>query len=166
MQRTTKLMAAVLALFEMQAIAMDLSQWDNLGALNPGDRIGIVQMNQKRIEGRYVRTTEDAITIEADQELTVAKQDVVRVYRRPGLRRIHRTIIGAAAGVAAGAILSATVGDRFRNEGASVPAGAWVGGGVAIGAGIGALSGGSYHEIYRRAPTPAPAHTDSPPQAM
>lgn len=161
MQRATRLVAAALTLFTMQAIAEDLSQWSNLGALHRGDRIGIVQLSQKRIEGWFVRSTDDAITIQADQEVTVARQDVVRVYRRPRLRRIHRILIGSAAGVAAGGILTATVGERFRNEGADVPTGAWVGGGAAIGAAIGALSGGGYHEIYRTTPPIVrPAHRD------
>lgn len=152
MPRASSALAGALALVAMQASAMDLGQWTNLSELGQGDRIGIVQSSQKCVEGRFVGSTADAITIQTDREVTVAKDDVVRVYRRPGLRRIHRAFIGAAAGLAAGAILSGTAGDRFRNEGADVPTGAWAGGGVAIGAAIGVLSGGGYHEIYRKPP--------------
>ncbi len=140
-------------LLAVQAHAMDSGLWSNLGALRRGDRIGIIQSNQKRIEGRFQSVTDSAVTIQACNEIAIPKDEVIRVYRRPGMRRLNRALIGAAAGVAAGAILSATAGDRFRNEGADVPAGQWVGGGAAVGAAIGALTGGGDHEVYRK---PAP----------
>ena len=58
-----------------------------------------------------------------------------------------RALIGSAIGVLAGAILTGTVGNRFRNEGQEVPAGLWIAGGAGIGAAVGALAGGGYKTI-------------------
>ena len=55
---------------------------------------------------------------------------------------------GRGLGLVAGAIINATAGERFRNEGGDITAGALVGG-AAVGAGIGALSGG-YKTVYQR----------------
>lgn len=144
----------LLSLAAPSSFARDNSQWTNLEVLKPGQRIGIVQSNLKRVEGRFERFTESAITLRADQEITVPQENVIRVYRKPRANRTLRAILGAGIGVAGGAILSATAGERFRNEGRDVPAGAIIGGGAGIGAGLGALSGGGYQTIYRRSTRP------------
>jgi hypothetical protein len=84
----------------------------------------------------------------------VSKENVVRVYRRPRATRGIRALIGGAIGAIAGIVLTGTVGERFRNEGLDVPAGAWIAGGAAISAGIGALTGGGYETIYQRSTRP------------
>ena len=142
------LLAAVLTL---PAFGADISMWSNLEGLRQGDRIGVVRSDQTRIEGRFQGFTEAAVSLRADQILTLPRDNVVRVYRRPRTRRALRALIGGAIGVVAGAVLTNTAGDRFRNEGQDVPAGAWIAGAAGIGAGIGALSGGGYHTVYKRA---------------
>jgi hypothetical protein len=70
--------------------------------------------------------------------------------RRPRLSRTIRTLLGAAIGLGAGAIVNATLGARFANEGRDITA-VTLGGGAAIGAGIGAISGcGRDRLIYQR----------------
>jgi hypothetical protein len=140
----------LLAFAAPSSFARDTSQWTNLEVLKPGQRIGVIQSNQKRVEGRFERVTESGITLRADQEVTVAQENVIRVYRKPRANRTVRAILGAAIGAVAGAILTATAGERFRNEGQDVAAGAWIGGGAAIGAGVGALTGGGYQTVYER----------------
>ena len=143
----TATLAAILAL---RAFAEDRSLWSNLGALKSGERIGIIQSDQKQIEGRFQGFTESAISVTADQVVTLPRGNVVRVYRHPRINRTKRALIGAAIGLAAGALLTNTAGDRFRNEGKDVPAGIWIRGGAGIGAGIGAIIGGGYQTVYQR----------------
>ena len=134
-----------------QALRADNSEWTSVQNLRVGERIGIIKSDQKRVEGTFAGATASAISVHTDQDVAVAKDDVVRVYRRPHLSRAVRALIGGGIGLAAGAVVNATAGERFRNEGGDITAGALLGG-AAIGAGIGAATGGGYQTIYRRAP--------------
>lgn len=100
----------------------------------------------KRLEGRFEGAMETSITIDG---AAVARDNVVRVYQRPRVNRLGRTLIGAGVGLIAGVIIDSTLGMLFTNEGGDITAVA-IGGGAAIGGGIGALSGGGYHTVYRR----------------
>lgn len=146
LRRYSLVLAAIIG---APSLAQGDQSWDNLRTLKPGERIGIVQSDLKRLEGRFAGFSDSGISIRIDQTATVAKSDVIRVYRRPRTRRGLRAVIGAAIGVAAGAVLTRTAGDRFRNEGQNVTAGVWIAGAAGIGAGIGALSGGGYRTVYQ-----------------
>ena len=152
MGKRLQIVIVLAAAMAVPAIARDNGLWTNLGDLRPGDRIGLIQSDSKRIEGRFQSFTDSQITLHGDREIAVQKDQVIRVYRRPRLRRPFRALIGAAIGAIAGALLNGTVGDRFRNEGQDLPGGALVGAGAGIGAGIGALSGGGYQTVYQRVP--------------
>ena len=132
------------------ALAAGNSSWTNLSTLKPGTRIGIIQSDMKRVEGLFEGFTESGISLRTDREITLRKEEVVRVYRRPRVNRPIRIAAGAAIGAVGGVILSRTAGTRFRNEGQDISDGAFIGGGVGIGAGIGALSGGGYRTVYQR----------------
>jgi len=147
----------LLIAFAWPGLAADTSQWTNVQGLRAGDRIGIIQSDQKRIDGRFQSGTETGITLDADREITVPKENVVRVYRRARVSRPMRALIGGAIGLAGGAIVNATAGERFRNEGGDITAGALLGG-SGIGAGIGAVTGGGYQTVYQRAANGAGSH--------
>lgn len=148
---TAVILAAILAL---PALADDLGQWANLRELRRGQRIGVVQSDLKRVEGRFEAFTESAISLSADHLIAVSKKNVARVYRRPRASRGIRALIGCAIGAVSGIVLTGTLGDRFRNEGQDVPAGLWIAGGAGIGAGIGAATGGGYRTVYQRSTRP------------
>jgi len=133
-------------LIVLAMLAADNAQWSSVQSIHRGERIGLIQSDMKRVEGRFEGATDQGITIDST---TIAKDNVVRVYQRPHVNRLTRTLIGAGVGLAAGAIINGTVGTRFTNEGSDIT-GLAIGGGTAVGAGIGALSGGGYHTVYRK----------------
>lgn len=128
----------------------DLSDWKNLDALKAGDSVGVVQADMKRVEGVFGGWSEAGITVDGAQ---VAKDQVMRVYRRGGMSRAMRTLIGAGAGLAIGAVIAETAGKRFGNEGSNfggVARGGWYAIGLGAGAGLGAASGSGYQTVYQR----------------
>ena len=158
MYRISRFLASsLLVAFAWPGWAADDSKWTGVQSLRPGDRIGIIQSNQKRVEGEFRNATESSVTIQADRETTIAQDDVIRVYRRPHVSRSMRALIGGAVGLAGGAVVNATAGERFRNEGGDITAGALLGG-AAIGAGIGAITGGGYKTVYRKTLSAAGSH--------
>lgn len=141
------LLAAVIA---VPAFAADDQNWGHLNSLKSGQRIGVVQKDGKRVEGTFTAVTDADISIAAGQIVKVPKDNVVRVYRRPRLTRVWHIAIGAGAGIALGAVLNGTVGQYFRNEGHDTSPAVWIGAGAALGAGLGAASGGGDQTLYRR----------------
>ncbi len=129
------------------ALGADLQDWKNLGELRPGDRVGMVQTDMKRVEGVFGAADDSGITVDGKR---VAKDQVVRVYRRAGMSRATRTVIGAAVGVGVGALMAETVGRYLQNESNGPEKGVWYGVGVGAGAGVGALSGSGYKTVYQR----------------
>ena len=119
-------------------------------ALRKGDRVGVIQANRKRVEGRFESATDARITIQADQQITLEKTEVVRVYRPARHSRVFGAVLGAAIGVAAGGVADGTLGQRFRNEGDSPAQGLITAAGGAAGAGIGAAVTGGYRTVYQR----------------
>jgi hypothetical protein len=138
---------AVLVVAVGCAAGADSSQWSAVRDLKKGDRVGLVQSDMKRVEGRFDGASDDAITVDGN---TVSKDRVVRVYRRPGMNRVVRAVVGAGIGAAAGAVADGTAGTRFRNEGTGPALGLITGLSAAGGAGIGAASGGGYKTVYQR----------------
>jgi hypothetical protein len=128
-------------------LAADPSQWSAIRELKHGDRVGVIQTDMKRIEGRFDSATDDAITVDG---VSVPKDRVVRVYRRPKLNRVARIVIGGALGAAAGGVVDGTFGTYLRNEAHGPGAGAITAISAGVGAAIGAGTGGSNHTIYRK----------------
>ena len=130
--------------------AQDTSQWSNVQALRKGDRIGVIQAGRKRVEGRFESATDARITIQTDQQITMEKAEVVRVYRPARHRRVFGAVLGAVIGVAAGGVTDGTLGQYFRNESDGPARGLITAAGGAAGAGIGAAVTGWYRTVYQR----------------
>jgi hypothetical protein len=141
------LLAAALA-----APAFSQDDWNSLRSLKPGQRIGVVQADGKVLRGTFASFSDPALSIRTDQVIVVPKDSVIRVYRRPRIGRGVRVVIGTGIGVAGGAALNATIGQYLRNEAHGTSPAVWIGAGAAIGAGLGALSGGGEQVVYRRHP--------------
>ena len=131
--------------------AADTAQWSNVQALGKGERIGVIQADGKRVEGRLESASADSLTLLADRAITLEKGAVVRVYRPARHGRAFGAVLGGALGLAAGGIADATLGQYFRNETGGTPAGVVTALGGAAGAGIGAAATGGYRTVYQRA---------------
>ena len=148
---TSRLKIAGLLLLAAQAgFAQDTAQWSSVQSLRKGDRVGVIQTNQKRVEGRFESATDARLTLHADQELTLEKAEVVRVYRPARRSRVFGAVLGGAIGATAGGVTDATLGQYFRNETGGTPKGVITAIGGAAGAGIGAAVTGGYRTVYRR----------------
>ena len=142
---------AVLLLAAQAGFAEDTSQWSSVQSLRKGDRVGVIQADRKRVEGRFESATDARITLRADQEISLEKAQVVRVYRPARHGRVFGAVVGGAIGVAAGGVTDATLGLRYRNEGAGPERGLITAVGGAVGVGIGAAVTGGYRTVYQRA---------------
>jgi len=144
--------AATLLLVALTVPAFSQDNWNSLRSLRPGERIGVVQSDGNRVQGTFASFSDTAVSVRTDQVMAVPKDSVVRVYRRPRIGRGLRTAIGAGAGLALGAVLNGTIGQYLRNEAHDTSPAIWIGAGAALGAGIGAASGGGERTVYRRRP--------------
>jgi len=161
--RTLKLPESIAHLFAVvvltlllaaPAFSRDGANWKNLGNLKPGQRIGVIQSDGKRTEGTFAAVTDSTLSVRTDQVIALPKDSVTRVYRRPRVSRGLRALIGAGIGLAGGVALNSTIGQYLRNEAHDTSPAVWIGVGAATGAGIGAISGGGEHTVYRRAGHP------------
>ena len=148
MTRQLKLGSLLLLALQI-GLAADSSDWSQVQALRAGDRVGVIQSNQKRVEGRFESATGTQITLRGDQMVTLEKANVVRVYQPPKHSRVFGAIVGGAIGVAAGAVVDGTAGQRFRNESDGPAKGLITVIGAGAGAGIGAAVSGGYRTVYR-----------------
>src|SRR5580765_8068848 len=101
---------AVLLLAAQAGFAEDTSQWSSVQSLRKGDRVGVIQADRKRVEGRFESATDARITLQADQLITLEKAEVVRVYCPARHSRVFGAVVGGAIGVAAGGAADATFG--------------------------------------------------------
>lgn len=145
-----KIAGLLLAAAAPVGFAQGTNQWSSVQLLRKGDRVGVIQSNQKRVEGRFEGATDARITLQADQQVTLERADVVRVYRPARHGRVFGAVLGGAIGVAAGAVVDGTLGQYFRNETGGAAKGIITAAGGAAGAGIGAAMTGGYRTVYQR----------------
>jgi hypothetical protein len=143
-------LAGLLLLAAHAGFTQDTGQWSSIQSLRKGDRVGVIQASQKRVEGRFESATDARLTLSADQEITLEKAEVVRVYRPARHGRVFGAVLGGAIGLTAGGIVDATGGQYFRNETGGTAKGLITAIGGAAGAGIGAAVTGGYRTVYQR----------------
>jgi hypothetical protein len=82
--------------------------WTNLGVLHERQKIQVVDMNSKKYSGTFVNFSETALSYQGTKgEQTIQKQDVRRVKLMENKHRMRNTLIGAAVGAGAGAVIGA-----------------------------------------------------------
>jgi hypothetical protein len=113
----------------------DPSIWENLKALQPGQKIRVLEANSTTLSGTFVSVSDTAISLDAASgPQTIQRLDVRSVKLLENKHRLRNTLIGAGVGAGAGAGISAGVwesGGFFGGKGT----------GAAVGAGIGAAAG-------------------------
>jgi hypothetical protein len=151
--RRSAFLALLFSITAMTGIATGQgSDWDNLKQLRIGQRIQVVDMKLKSVDGEFSGLSEDSLSIhQGKKELTFSRPDVLRVGLRGGGRLKNSLIgltIGALSGFVAGSVMDhlddVDSSDPGSNNGKLSGAAA----GLGIGAGVGAAFPG-YHTIYR-----------------
>lgn len=137
----------------LQAQQQGKQSWDNLNRLQAGQKIQVVQMDMKSLEGRFLGFTDEMISLRVKKdEIAVPREEVVRVSLRGKGKRGLSALVGAGLGAALGAIIG-RAGVSGPTQAGETELVTW--GGAIIGAGAGAGVGaavpfiGGYETIYR-----------------
>jgi len=154
----------VLILVFLLGLAAELSaqtqhgSWSNLNRLKAGQGIEVIESSMKRHAGEFVAVTDELLTLkEKGANVSVKREDVVRVSTSSGSKRGQHALIGLVVGGGIGAAIGAASGSSTgflssRGIGALV--------GIVIGAPSGAAVGAALpaHATVYRATTPAASH--------
>ena len=156
--RFSLVLVFVLALPAALCAQKQQGSWSDLRGLRVGQGIVVIESSMKHHDGEFISVTDEALTLQENgSDVSVKREDVVRVSTASGARRGEHAVIGLVVGGLAGAGIGAAAGSRSRGwVGLSEGVGALVG--VAIGATSGAIVGAvipAHTTIYRAAPAAA-----------
>ena len=129
--------------------------WSDLNRLKAGQGIEVIESRMQRHTGEFVNVTDQVLTLQAGgADLSIKREDIVRVSTSSGPRRGEHTVIGLLVGGAIGAGIGALAGSSHGFLGAS-DRGIAALVGIVIGAPSGALVGAmipAHSTVYRAAP--------------
>ena len=155
--KTVAVMVAITLLGPTLMAAGDsnVTSWQSLQQLAPGQKIEVARTKSGPVRGTFVSFSDQSITLrEKQQETAISRADVSRVRLLPARRRRY-ALIGAAVGAGAGAGAGAGIGESVANESGGdfrnlKPAiiGVTAGLGALIGLVIGSAAGGRHTTIY------------------
>lgn len=153
--RKQMLAASVILLvpFSLRAQSHEDS-WDNLRQLRSGQKIEVVNMKLKSVEGRFAGFSDASISLRRGQdEVTIPRDEVFSVKNRETSHRGRNALLGLAIGAAGGLAAGAIKGATYHEEGETP---VFVAVFTPIGAGIGAAVGAALPTgpvtIYRTKP--------------
>lgn len=135
----------------MVAAEAPKASWENLNQLSPGQKIQVVQMDLKSQTGRFLACSDEGIRVSTNSgEITLAREDVLRVTLQQKSHRLRNALIGAAVGGAAGVAIGAATVDKGPDESGEGNIGKALFGliGTGAGAGVGAAIPG-HPTVYR-----------------
>ncbi len=140
----------IIALFVLSTLTLLGASWDSLQKLNPGETIELTAGGEKPRNVTYRSASADSLVIATNSsEQSVPKADVQRVrLKQPG-RRTRLGVLSTVIGAAAGAGIGLAVCPGCFGEGAGAK---YVGPGIAVGAGVGALGflSSDYRTVYEK----------------
>lgn len=132
--------------------------WSDLRGLKVGQGIEVVESSMKRHGGEFVSVTDEVLSLqEKGSDVSVKRENVVRVSTASGARRGEHAVIGLVVGGLLGAAVGAASGSSTGFLGGS-SRGITALVGIAIGAPSGAAVGATvpaHTTIYRAAPAAA-----------
>jgi hypothetical protein len=153
-------MALVVVLGLPSALCAQKQQgsWSDLRGLKVGQGIVVIESNMKHHDGEFISITDEVLILqEKGSDVSVKREDVVRVSTASGARRGEHAVIGLVVGGLTGAGIGAIVGSRSKSWiGTTEGIGALVG--IVIGAPSGAAVGAvipAHTTVYRAAPAAA-----------
>jgi hypothetical protein len=136
--RSALTLGLMLLLFPAELSAQkQLGQWSDLRGLKAGQSIEVVESSMKRHGGEFVGVTDAGLTLrENHSDVSVKREDVLRVSTSSGGRRSEHVVIGLLVGAGAGAGIGAAAGSGSKSW-----TGLAEGVGALVGIAIGGLSG-------------------------
>jgi hypothetical protein len=132
--------------------------WSDLNRLKAGQGVEVIESNLKRHAGAFITVTDEVLSLqEKGSDVSLKREDIVRVSTASGPRRGEHALIGLVVGGGIGAAIGALAGSShgFLGE-SSRGIAALVG--IVIGAPSGALVGAvipAHTTVYRAAPVGA-----------
>jgi len=126
--------------------------WSDLNRLKAGQGIEVIEHNMKRHAGEFVTATEEVLSFQENgSDVSLKRDDVVRVSTSSGPRRGEHALIGLLVGGGIGAAIGASAGSSHGFLGGSSRGRAALVG-IVIGAPSGALVGAlipAHTTVYR-----------------
>jgi len=125
--------------------------WDNLRRLRSGQRIEVVDMKLKPVQGAFASYSEEALSMLVGGDLvSVPRANVFSVKNRQGPRRARNAWLGLAIGAAGGFAIGWARGATYHEAGeTAVFMLAYTPIGAGIGAGVGAALPAGQVTVYR-----------------
>jgi hypothetical protein len=135
-------------------------QWSDLNGLRAGQKVEVIESSMQRHGGEFIDVSDEVLTIqEGGSNVSIKREDVVRVSTSSAPRRGEHAVIGVVVGGLIGAAVGAAVFSRSRTGiGTFSTSGIGALVGIAIGAPTGALIGAgipAHTTVYRAAPAAA-----------
>lgn len=117
--------------------------WPNLNGLKAGQGIEVIESSMKSHSGQFVTVTDEMLSLqEKGSDISIKREDIVRVSTSSAPRRGEHAVIGLVVGGAIGAGIGAAAASKSG----------WTGVGALIGVALGAPSGALVGAVI-------PAHT-------
>jgi hypothetical protein len=109
--KSMRTLCILVCLFAMPSLTLaqtNQMSWQNLSALQSGQKIQVAGMKSKTISGAFVSVSDTAISLQTHGgEQTIQRQDVRNVKLMENKHRLRNTVLGGAVGAGVGAGIGA-----------------------------------------------------------
>lgn len=158
MRRAVLILVLFLGLGGALSAQTQQGSWSNLNRLKPGQKIEVIDSSMKQHVGKFVTVTDELLTVkENGSDVSVRREDIIRVSMSSGTKRGEHALIGFVGGGALGAGIGAASGSNTGFLGGSSRGIAALAG-IVIGAPSGATVGAvlpAHATVYRATPAAA-----------